>query len=349
MGTMEQLTDILLSDAGVTVIKAMIVYFAVLMTVPVMVYVERRGAGLIQDRLGPNRVGPFGLIQPFADMVKLMFKEEFVPFKANRLLYLIAPVLALVAAGMTFAVIPFGSEITIGGITIPLRAADLNVGVLYIFAFTSLGVYGIMMAGWSSNNKFSLLGALRSSAQMISYELSMTLAAVGVIMAAGSLRMGDIVEAQTPFWFCVPLFIGFIVFLVASFAETNRLPFDMPEAENELVGGYHTEYSSMRFAAFFMAEYINMCVSAGLTVTLFLGGYRFPFQELVANPMLLGILQVAAFVGKTAFLMWFFVWIRWTLPRFRYDQLMKLGWKVLFPLALANVFITGLLILLGVI
>jgi NADH-quinone oxidoreductase subunit H len=329
------------------VIKAMVVFFAVLMTVPVMVYVERRGAALIQDRLGPNRVGPFGLIQPFADMVKLMFKEEFIPFRANRLLYLAAPALALIPAGMTFAVIPFGTEITIGGVTIPLRAADLNIGVLYIFALTSLGVYGIMIAGWSSNNKFSLMGGLRSSAQMISYELSMTLAAVGVIMATGSLRLGDIVEAQTPLWYCVPLFIGFVVFLVSSFAETNRLPFDMPEAENELVGGYHTEYSSMRFASFFMAEYINMVVAASLTVTLFLGGYRFPFQHLVGDPTLLGVLQVAAFVAKVAVMMWLFVWIRWTLPRFRYDQLMKLGWKVLFPLALLNVFVTGLLILIG--
>lgn len=346
---METIKQFLLSDTGITAVKAVVVFFAVLMTVPVMVWVERRGAGLIQDRLGPNRVGPMGLLQPFADMIKLMFKEEITPFRANRWLYWLAPAMALIPATMTFAVIPFGGTLEVGGVSIPLRVADVNVGVLVIFALASLGVYGILLAGWSSNNKYSLMGGLRSSAQMISYELSMTLAAVSVFMAAGSLRMGAIVEAQSPVWFCIPLFIGFVVFMVSAFAETNRLPFDLPEAENELVGGYHTEYSSMRFASFFMAEYINMVVSAALTVTLFLGGYRFPFEHLVTNPVLLEALHVAAFVGKTALLLWFFVWIRWTLPRFRYDQLMRLGWKVLLPLALANVFITGALILLNVI
>jgi NADH-quinone oxidoreductase subunit H len=322
-------------------------------TAGLLSWVERRGAALIQDRPGPNRVGPFGLLQPLADAVKFFYKEDIIPTNADKVLYVLAPALALFSALTTFAVVPYGASLPVGGRTVPLIGADVSIGVLYIFALTSLSVYGIVLAGWSSNNKFSLMGALRSSAQIISYELAMTTAAAGVILAAGSLRLTEIVGAQDgtwlgflPRWNVFPQFVGFVIFFISTFAETNRLPFDLPEAEAELVAGYHTEYSSsMKFAMFFMAEYVNMTVAAALTVTLFFGGWTFPGFH--PHGVVGGILSILLFALKTAFFVWVFVWVRWTLPRFRYDQLMRIGWKALLPLALLNLLWVAGLVTMG--
>ena len=316
-------------------------------------WVERRGAALIQDRPGPNRVGPLGLLQPLADAIKFFFKEDIIPSSSDKVLYVLAPAIALFSALTTFAVIPYGASLPVGGRVVPLVGADVSIGVLYVFALTSLSVYGIVLAGWSSNSKFSLMGALRSSAQIISYELAMTTAAAGVILTAGSLRLTEIVAAQSgnwlgfiPRWNVFPQLVGFIVFFISTFAETNRLPFDLPEAEAELVAGYHTEYSSsMKFAMFFMAEYVNMTVAASLTVTLFFGGWSLPGFH--PQGVLGAILSILIFAVKTAFFVWVFVWVRWTLPRFRYDQLMRLGWKALLPLALANLIWVAGLVTLG--
>ena len=305
-------------------------------------WVERRSAALIQDRPGPNRVGPLGLLQPLADAIKFFFKEDIIPSSSDKVLYVLAPAIALFSALTTFAVIPYGASLPVAGRSVPLIGADVSIGVLYVFALTSLSVYGIVLAGWSSNSKFSLMGALRSSAQIISYELAMTTAAAGVILTAGSLRLTDIVAAQTgtwlgfiPRWNVFPQLVGFLVFFISTFAETNRLPFDLPEAEAELVAGYHTEYSSsMKFAMFFMAEYVNMTVAASLTVTLFFGGWSLPGFH--PQGVLGAILSILIFAVKTAFFVWVFVWVRWTLPRFRYDQVMKIGWKIMLPLSLGN-------------
>jgi len=308
-----------------------------------LTWVERRGAAFMQDRIGPNRVGPFGLLQAVADAIKMFTKETVTPAAADRLLFLIAPVVAAFAALSTFAVVPYGATLRVGGREIELIGADVSIGILYAFAITSLSVYAIVLAGWSSNNKFSLMGGIRSSAQMISYELAMTTAAAGVVLAASSFRLNDIIAMQqrpmpllpfVPQWnaFLQPL--GFLIVLVSAFAETNRLPFDLPEAEAELVAGYHTEYSGMRFGAFQMAEYVNVVVACAITVTLYLGGWSLPG---FAPTSILGVAaSVVVFAVKTAILVWVFVWVRWTLPRFRYDQLMRLGWKALLPLALVN-------------
>ncbi len=326
-------------EVAVTAVKLFVVAVGMLMAVPVMVWVERRGAAFIQDRLGPNRVGPLGLFQPIIDAVKLFFKEDVTPAAANRGLYFLAPMIAMGVALVTWIVIPFGAghDVTLFGVPLDgvIVAPDLNVGVLYLLALSSLGVYGIVLAGWSSNNKYSLLGGLRSSAQLISYELSMTVAVLGVLMATGSLHLGDVVSyQQRHVWNVVPQFVGFIVFITAAFAETNRLPFDLAEAETELVAGYHVEYSSMKFAAFFMSEYINMVTASALIVTLFFGGWSLPGVSLSGWPGL--FVSVAVFVAKVSFFLWLFVWVRWSLPRFRYDQLMTLGWKGLLPLATLN-------------
>jgi NADH-quinone oxidoreductase subunit H len=318
-----------------------------------MSWVERRGAGLIQDRPGPNRVGPFGLLQPLADAIKFLFKEDIIPSSADKVLYVLAPGIALFSALTTFAVIPYGASLPLAGREIPLIGADVSIGVLYVFALTSLSVYGIVLAGWSSNNKFSLMGGLRSSAQIISYELAMTTAAAGVILSASSFRLTDIVAVQSgtwlgfiPRWNVFPQLLGFVVFFISTFAETNRVPFDLPEADAELVAGYHTEYSSsMKFAMFFMAEYVNMTVASALTVTLFFGGWTLPGFH--PHGVLGAILSILVFTGKTAFFLWLFVWVRWTLPRFRYDQLMRIGWKALLPLALLNLLWAGGLVTLG--
>ena len=340
------------ASLAVTAGKLLIVAVGMLTAVPVMVWVERRGAAFIQDRLGPNRVGPLGLFQPVIDAVKLIFKEDLTPANVNRGLYMLAPMISFFVAMVTFIVIPFGAgkDVTVfgvplGGLTV---APDLGVGVLFLLAVGSLSVYGIVLAGWSSNNKYSLLGGLRSSAQLISYELSMALAVLGVLLSTGSLRLDDVVARQSerlwlgfvPQWNLIPQFIGFIVFVIAAFAETNRLPFDLAEAETELVAGYHVEYSSMKFAAYFMSEYINMTTVSALTVTLFCGGWTFPGMHHLSGWLLL-IASVCVFLAKLAFFLWLFVWVRWSLPRFRYDQLMRLGWKGLLPLATLNIVWVG--------
>ena len=308
-----------------------------------LVWYERRVAAFIQDRPGPNRVGPFGLLQSPADILKLFMKEEVIPSQSDRFLFYLAPGLAVFSALATFAVIPYGGTLTIAGKDVPLLGADISIGVLYVFAMTSLSVYALVLAGWSSNNKFSLMGGIRSSAQLISYELAMTTAAGGVILSAGSFKLADIIAAQQgtwlgfiPRWNVFPQILGFLIFFIATFAETNRLPFDLPEAEAELVAGYHTEYSAMHFGSFFLAEYVNVIVSSALTATLYLGGWSLPGFH--PHGVLGVLLSLLVFAAKTGFLVSVFVWVRWTLPRFRYDQLMALGWKVFLPLALVNLF-----------
>jgi len=333
----------------ISTVKVVIILLVILTVVANLVYVERKISAFIQNRIGPNRVGPWGLLQSPADVLKLFIKEDIVPAKANKFIHTLAPVISIFVALVTFAVVPFGDTVDLFGHQVKLMIADVNIGVLYILALTSLGVYGVALSGWSSNNKYSLLGGLRSSAQLISYELSMGLSIIGVIMIAGTLQLDRIVELQRGFaWNALFTPIGFITFVVASFAETNRLPFDLPEAEPELVGGYHTEYSGMKFGTFFLAEYANMITSSALIVTLFLGGWQFPFLDRLGfSPLWISIIQVLTFVTKVAVTLFFFMWIRWTIPRFRYDQLMNLGWKVMLPLALLNLVVTGGLLLGG--
>jgi len=316
-----------------TVVKVVALMTAVLLPVPFVVWAERKVAGHIQFRPGPNRVGPYGLIQPFADVVKLLFKEETLPAKANKVVYFLAPMIALLPAITVMSVVPVGPS---------FYATDVNVGLLVFLAMSSLGVYAITLAGWAGNNKYGLIGGLRSSAQMISYELSMGLSVIGVILLAGSLSLVDIVEAQggtlfgfLPRWYVFYQPVGFVAFVLTMLAETNRVPFDLPEAEAELVAGYHVEYSSMKFAAFFMGEYMNMLAISAICTTLFLGGWHGPWLP----PLWGGPLW---FFAKVAVLMVCFLWIRWTFPRLRYDQLMNLGWKVLLPLTLANAMVTAL-------
>lgn len=322
----------------ITLIKILIVFSLLLLTVSYLVYFERKISAWVQNRIGPNRTGWRGVLQPFADVGKLLLKEDIIPVNANKIVHTIAPVIALFVAFTTFAVIPIGPDIKIFGYNIQLVAADVNIGILYVLALTSLGVYAITFAGWSSGSKYSLLGGIRSSAQMISYEISMGFSIAGVLLLAGSLRPYDIVASQSGWlWNAIIQPVGFITFLVSAFAETNRLPFDLPEAEPELVGGYHTEYSSMKFASFFLAEYANMIISAALIVTLYLGGWHFPWLEAFGlAPWLAVVVQVCTFLFKVAFILFFFMWVRWSIPRFRYDQLMSLGWKVMFPLSLLN-------------
>ena len=329
--------------------KIALILFVNLTVIAYLTLVERRVSAWIQDRRGPNRVGPFGLLQPLADGIKFIFKEAILPPQAHKALYVLAPVIIFVPAMVTFSVIPFGPAIDLFGRRIPLHVADVDSGILVILGLSSLGVYGIALAGWASNNKYSLMGGLRSSAQLISYELAMGFAVVGVLMSTGSLRPTDVVEHQMRHgWNILWQLPGFIVFLTAAFAETNRLPFDLPEAESELVAGYHTEYSGMRFSMFYMAEYANMITASALATTLYLGGYHVPGLSLLGLPAnLAALVQVAAFAFKTAAFLFIYVWVRWTLPRFRYDQLMNLGWKVLLPLALAHVLWVALIILLG--
>jgi NADH-quinone oxidoreductase subunit H len=333
-------------EAGV---KIALIFFINLTAVAYLTWVERRVSAWIQDRRGPNRVGPFGLLQPLADGIKFIFKEAITPPQAHTVLYLLAPVIIFVPAMATFSVIPFGPELQLFGRSIRLQVADVDSGILVILALSALGVYGVALAGWSSNNKYSLLGGLRSSAQLISYELALGFAVVGVLMTTGSLRLTDIVQHQIEHgWNILWQLPGFVVFLTAAFAETNRLPFDLPEAESELVAGYHTEYSGMRFSMFYMAEYANMITASALATTLYLGGYHVPGLALLGlPPNLAALIQVGAFALKTGAFLFIYVWVRWTLPRFRYDQLMHLGWKVLLPLALAHVLWVALIILLG--
>jgi NADH-quinone oxidoreductase subunit H len=307
-------------------------------------YAERKIAAFLQDRIGPNRAGPFGLLQPLADGVKMFMKEEIIPEVSNKFLFILGPSLAMLTACMTSAAIPWGGDITVNGETYSLQIADINIGLLYIFAVVSFGVYGIMIGGWASNNKYSLLGALRASSQMISYEIAMGLAIIAVIMMTGSLSLKDIANSQQGgHWnvFYQPL--GFLIFLICAFAETNRAPFDLPECETELVGGYHTEYSSMKLGFYLFAEYINMFISSAIIATLYFGGYHMPFiGRFITDPNMLAVAGVVFLFAKIFFFIFLFMWVRWTLPRFRYDQLMNLGWKILIPLSILNIFITGM-------
>jgi NADH-quinone oxidoreductase subunit H len=320
---------------------------------PIMLWVERRACALIQDRPGPNRTGPLGLLQPLADAIKFFFKETVIPAGADRPLYLLAPVLAIVPAMTTYVVIPFGPPLELGGRTHNLMVSEAETGVLLLLALASLGVYSLVAAGYASNNKYSLLGALRASAQMISYELALTLSVVAALLPSGSLRLDQVVADQQGLWFhflprwnVFPQAAGFLVFVVAVFAETNRLPFDLPEAESELVAGHLTEYGAMRWAMFFMGEYMAMAALAALGATLYFGGWSLPGLDF--GGLAGALLALAVLTGKIAIAMAVFVWVRWSLPRFRYDQLMRLGWKVLLPLALANLMLVAALCVGGV-
>ena len=310
--------------------------------------IERKVAGFFQDRLGPDRAGPWGLFQPLADGIKLFFKEEFMPSTADKYLYILGPSLTMLIALLTSAAIPWGTSLVINGTEYPLQMAEINIGILYVFAIVSVGVYGIMIGGWASNNKYALLGAVRASSQMISYELAMSLSIIAIVMMSGSLSLKEIVEQQQGFnWNIWYQPLGFLIFLVCAFAETNRSPFDLPECETELVGGYHTEYSSMKLGFYLFAEYINMFVSSAIIATLFFGGYNFPFiDRLGLSHNILAMVGFFIFFAKISFFGFLYMWVRWTLPRFRYDQLMKLGWKTMIPLAILNILITGVVILM---
>jgi NADH-quinone oxidoreductase subunit H len=324
-----------------------IAFNALIIASAILVLAERKVMGFMQQRYGPYLVGPHGTLQPFADILKLLFKEELTPKGADKILFTLAPVLSVVAAFTAFATVPFGAETTLFGLLkepIRLGISDVNVGVLVVFAVTSMGVYGIVLAGWSSNSKYSLFGGLRASAQMISYELSYATALAAVILLAGSLSLRDVVDSQAgtwwgfiPRWYVFLQPIGFIIYMIAGIAETNRAPFDFPEAEQELVAGYNTEYSSVRFALFPQAEYINMVTMSGVATSLYLGGWL--------NPMGTGTLGLLWFIAKVGAILFFYIWMRWTLPRYRYDQLMAFGWKFLFPASVVNLLITAALVL----
>jgi len=327
-----------------SVVGAIVMIFALATAMAYMTLIERKVVGRIQVRFGPNRVGPFGFFQPLADVIKLILKEDIVPAQADRPVFTLAPMISLVVAFAAFAVIPIGSQISIFGWNVPMRLADVNVGILYVFAVSELGVYGIVLGGWASNNKYSLLGGVRSSAQIISYALAMGISIVGVLIITGSLSMDAIVRHQSGFWisyiprwniFVQPL--AFVIYVLAAIAEVNRAPFDLPEAEQELVAGYHTEYSSMRFAMYFMAEYINMITVSAVAATVFLGGWN---GWNIAGGLPWFLLKVAAY-------MYFFIWLRATLPRLRYDRLMKFGWYALLPLALLNLAVTAIVVVVG--
>src|SRR6056297_1198883 len=307
--------------------------FMLLNSAAIAVYAERRVAAFIQNRMGPNRVGPAGLLQPIADVLKLLLKEDVTPTEGNKVIHAVAPMIPVITALMTVAVIPFGEG---------LYATNINAGVLYLLAVASLGVYGVTLAGWASNSKYSLLGGLRAAAQMISYELPLGVAVASVILFVGSLSVVDVAAAQENWWFVFLNLLGAIIFIIAGFAESNRTPFDLVEAEQELVGGFHTEYSSMKFGMFFLAEYMHVVINSMLMTTFFFGSYHLPFAgywlpEL--SPLVKGILDVSVFTAKTAFFVFVFIWVRWTIPRFKYNQVMKLGWSRLLPLSILNFFV----------
>jgi NADH-quinone oxidoreductase subunit H len=341
MGT----ADILIKFALIVIIFLISLVVAMYST-----YAERKVAAFFQDRIGPNRAGPFGILQPLADGAKMFMKEEIIPTNSNKFLFIVGPSLAIMTACIGSAVIPWGQTLAIGSYRLDLQVTDINVGVLYIFGVVSLGVYGIMIGGWASNNKYSLLGAIRAASQNISYEIAMGMSIIALLMTTGTLSLKEIAAGQHGFWshgwftwnfFRQPL--GFLIFIVCAFAETNRAPFDLPECETELVGGYHTEYSSMKLGFYLFAEYINMFISGAVMATLYFGGYNFPYMHhLGLSENWVTILGVIALFAKIFFFIFFFMWVRWTLPRFRWDQLMDLGWKTLIPLAIANIVITGL-------
>ncbi|MBP7845128.1 MAG: NADH-quinone oxidoreductase subunit NuoH [Proteobacteria bacterium] len=344
-----------------TLLLVVIVGVGLLSGIPVILMVERWGSAWMQRRVGPNRVGPFGLLQPMSDALKMVFKEENIPRKANKFLFILAPVLAVIPPIFAFSVIPFGGSILVNGQEYPLQIASFNVSLLFLLSISSLHVFSVLTAGWSSNNKFSLMGALRASSQMISYEVAIGICIASLVVTYNTLDLREIVKLQEagsalPFWGALMQPLCFLVLWICSFAETNRLPFDLPEGESELVAGYHTEYSGLKFGLFFLGEYAAMYLSSAFLVTLFLGGYNIPFfsEEVLRGlfynygfslehaTWVVAILQVVSFVIKVFFFMWVFVWVRWTLPRFRYDQLMTLGWKILLPIGIFN-FIISLL------
>jgi NADH-quinone oxidoreductase subunit H len=337
MGT----TDILIKFALIVIIFLISLLIAMYST-----YAERKIAAFFQDRVGPNRAGPFGILQPLADGAKMFLKEEIIPTNANKFLFIAGPSLAIMTACIGSAVIPWGQKLIIGSHVIDLQVTDINVGVLYIFGVVSLGVYGVMIGGWASNNKYSLLGAIRAASQNISYEIAMGLSIISLLMVTGTLSLKEIAAQQHGWhWNIIYQPIGFLIFIVCAFAETNRTPFDLPECETELVGGYHTEYSSMKLGFYLFAEYINMFISSAVMSTLYFGGYNFPYMHSLglSNNWVTILGVIALFIKIFAFI-FFFMWVRWTIPRFRYDQLMDLGWKTLIPLAIANIVLTGLFI-----
>ncbi len=320
-----------------TIIKIIVVFGIILLAAAYLTLLERKIAARIQNRLGPMEAGFHGLLQPIADGIKLFFKEDIIPAEANKALFILAPIIAVIPALVTFSVIPFGAPVKILGHIVPLQITDVNIGILFILALTSLGVYGVVVGGWASNSKYALLGGLRTAAQMISYEISLALSIIGVIMIAGSLSLANIVSAQSHIWFIVFQPAGFLIYLIASTAEMNRVPFDLGEAEGELVAGFHTEYSSMKFAFYFIGEYAQIVVNSAIITTLFLGGWQGPFLP-----------SVIWFIIKVFAVILVYLWFRWTYPRLRYDELMHFGWKFLLPLALANIIVTGfVMILLG--
>jgi NADH-quinone oxidoreductase subunit H len=324
-------------------ILIIVVVFASLGIAMYTTFAERKVAAILQDRRGPNRAGPFGLLQPLADGMKLFFKEEIIPNFSSKTLFILGPALAMLTACMTSAVIPWGNKVELFGRSIDLQIADVNIGILYVFGVVSLGVYGIMIGAWASNNKFSLMGGLRAASQIISYELAMGISMIALLMVTGTLSLKEmVVQQQHGFWNVVYQPLGFLIFLICSFAECNRTPFDLPEAENELIGGYHTEYSSMKLGFYLFSEYINMFISSVIMATLFFGGYDLPFlDESTLAPNIAAIIGVAALMAKVIGFIFLFMWVRWTIPRFRYDQLMHLGWRILIPLALFNMLATG--------
>jgi NADH-quinone oxidoreductase subunit H len=328
-----------------------IIIFAISLVVAMYsTYAERKIAAFFQDRVGPNRAGPWGILQPMADGAKMFLKEEIIPTNATPFLFIVGPSLAILTACIGSAVIPWGQNMVIGGKVIPLQVTDINVGILYIFGVVSLGVYGVMIGGWASNNKYSLLGAIRAASQNISYEISMGLSIIALLLVTGTLSLGEIAQQQHGWhWNVLYQPVGFILFLVCAFAETNRTPFDLPECETELVGGYHTEYSSMKLGFYLFAEYINMFISSAVMATLYFGGYNYPGMDWVTahvGPVAGPLIGTAVFFAKIFLFIFFFMWVRWTIPRFRYDQLMDLGWKILIPLAIANIVVTGVVITL---
>ncbi len=314
-------------------------------------YAERKVAAFLQDRLGPDRAGPFGILQPLADGLKMFMKEEIIPSNASKWLFMVGPGLAMLCACIGTAVIPWGQDLNVNGRIIPLQVTDINVGVLYLFGVVSLGVYGVMIGGWASNNKYSLLSAIRAASQNISYEVAMGLSIIALLLVTNSLSLREIVEQQHGWrWNVLYQPLGFLIFMICSFAETNRAPFDLPECETELIGGYHTEYSSMKLGFYLFAEYINMFVSSAVMATLYFGGYNYPGMDWVATqvgPIAAPLIGTAVLFLKIFMFIFFFMWVRWTIPRFRYDQLMNLGWKGLIPLAIANIVITGIVIALN--
>ena len=334
-----ELADIIIKFILIVIIFAISLVIAMYST-----YAERKIAAFFQDRIGPNRAGPWGILQPLADGGKMFLKEEIIPTNASGFLFIAGPSLAILTACIGSAVIPWGQKLTLGSHVIDLQVADINVGILYIFGVVSLGVYGVMIGGWTSNNKYSLLGAIRAASQNISYEISMGLSIIALLMVTGTLSLREIAQQQQGWhWNVIYQPLGFLIFIICAFAETNRTPFDLPECETELVGGYHTEYSSMKLGFYLFAEYINMFISSAVMATLYFGGYNMPFiHHFGFSENLVTILGVVFLFIKIFAFIFFFMWVRWTIPRFRYDQLMDLGWKILIPLAIANIVITGI-------